>query len=156
VLREFASTDVTYEVFWTVNSSYMSAVGYNATCVIETFKHDLRAMKNVTVRHCCRKNHARCRSDSNATHHPTWLLLRKALGSLHRQVAASLLPVLRSVSVDAQIDENWYLRTHIYPQAAPIIARLPMGLSWGYYVSIEVGERRPLHVLSHAAASVHS
>ena len=38
-----------------------------------------------------------------------------------------------------QVDENWYLTTHIYPQAAPIIARLPLGGSGGYYVTLEVG-----------------
>ena len=37
-----------------------------------------------------------------------------------------------------QIDESWYLRTQIYPQAAPIIARLPLGSCWGYYVTVQV------------------
>lgn len=37
-----------------------------------------------------------------------------------------------------QIDENWYLRTQIYPGAAPIIARLPMGPAEGYSVTIQV------------------
>ena len=44
-----------------------------------------------------------------------------------------------------QIDESWYLRTQIYPQAAPIIARLPLGSCWGYYVTVQVGQAKQLY-----------
>ena len=40
-----------------------------------------------------------------------------------------------------QIWENWYLRTDIYPQAAPIIARLPLGYAEGLTITVQV---RPL------------
>ena len=37
-----------------------------------------------------------------------------------------------------QIWENWYLRTDIYPQAAPIIAHLPLGYAQGFSVVVQV------------------
>ena len=37
-----------------------------------------------------------------------------------------------------QIWENWYLRTDIYPQAAPIIAHLPLGYAQGFTVAVQV------------------
>ncbi len=37
-----------------------------------------------------------------------------------------------------QIWENWYLRTDIYPQAAPIIAHLPLGYAQGFTIAIQV------------------
>ena len=40
-----------------------------------------------------------------------------------------------------QIWENWYLRTDIYPQAAPIIARLPLGYAEGLKITVQVCPR---------------
>ena len=37
-----------------------------------------------------------------------------------------------------QIWENWYLRLDIYPQAAPIIARLPLGYAQGFTITVQV------------------
>ena len=51
VLSEFNSTDVTYEVFWTMNSSYLSANGYNATIVIDNFKAAIFEREHIRVGH---------------------------------------------------------------------------------------------------------
>ena len=50
MLAEFNSSDVTYEVYWTINSSYMSFVSYNATSVTNDFKRQMRRRENMTVR----------------------------------------------------------------------------------------------------------
>lgn len=49
VLSEFNSTDVTYQVFWTMNSSYLSAEEYNATIVVDNFRADMFAMQHIRV-----------------------------------------------------------------------------------------------------------
>ena len=49
VLSEFNSTDVTYEVFWTMNSSYLSTDGYNATTVINNFKATIFEREHIRV-----------------------------------------------------------------------------------------------------------
>ena len=49
VLSEFNSTDVTYEVFWTMNSSYLSANGYNATIVVDNFKATMLEKQHIRV-----------------------------------------------------------------------------------------------------------
>lgn len=47
-----------------------------------------------------------------------------------------------------QIWENWYLRTDIYPQAAPIIAQLPLGYAQGFTIAIQVHKLLDLSIQS--------
>lgn len=131
VLAEFNSTDVTLEVFWTINSSYMSFVSYNASCVVNDIRRQIKKNANMTV---------------SLQKQPTIAFPKRSAQPGWRPPANGVIlcigippKIWRSeVLLCTQIDQNWYTQTHLYPQAAPIIARLPTGGSWGYYVTLEV------------------
>ncbi|CAL5224202.1 g6845 [Coccomyxa viridis] len=85
LLASYHSIDISYQVYWTIYSSYREeAQNFNATVVQQNFMEAIRATKNLAI----------------------W--------------------------------ENWYLRTDIYPQAAPIVARLPLGYAEGLKVTVQL------------------
>lgn len=37
-----------------------------------------------------------------------------------------------------QVDQNWHIAEMVYPEGAPIIARLPLGFSVAYTINMQV------------------
>ncbi len=117
-LSYFTSVDLTFKIYWTIDSYFKRAEGFNFTLFMQTTQNR-NVVLNTTV--------------SKAS----GLAVNRVISCLH-EYWRTHASIKSKPPLCAQIDQNWHLTECIYPQAAPVVARLPLSSCQGYTVNIQV------------------